>query len=316
MQLTTKTVVYVALVANLLTCLLKFGAAAWTGSSVMLSEAARSTAEIGNEVLLLYGLRRGSKPADHEHPLGYGREIYFWSFAVALLVFALGAIFSIDQGIEHVIAPVRIRDPVVSYVVLGISALIDGVSWWIELHAFKGTRRYSEVFGAIFLSKDPPSFVVLFEDSAALVGIVIAFAGTYLSVRLDMPMLDGVASILVGSVIAATATLLARETKSLLIGERADQSIVDSISAIAETIGGISHANGILTVHLAPNQILAAVSLEFDDDLTTPEIEGKVAELENNVRQKHPSVVALFVKPQSHDRFLTSMEHRFPRARD
>jgi divalent metal cation (Fe/Co/Zn/Cd) transporter len=121
---------------------------------------------------------------------------------------------------------------------------------------------------------------------------------------------------LVGLVIAATATLLARETKSLLIGERADQSIVDSISAIAETIDGVSHANGILTVHLAPNQILAAVSLEFDDDLTTPEIESKVAELENNIRQKHPSVVALFVKPQSHDRFLTSMEHRFPRAQD
>jgi len=314
-QLTTKAVVYVALVANLLTCLLKFAAAGWTGSSVMLSEGVHSTAEMGNEALLLYGLYRANKPADRDHPLGYGRELYFWSFAVALLLFVLGAIVSMDQGIEHMLNPVAIHDPTVSYVVLGCSALIDGTSWWIELRSFKGTRRYSEVLGAIFRSKDPPSFVVLFEDSASLIGILIAFTGTYLSVRLNLPILDGAASVLIGLVIGAMALLLARETKSLLIGERADQSIVDSISEIAESMEGVSHANGILTVHLSPRQILAALSLEFDDDLSTQMIESKVAELERNVRVKHPEVVALFVKPQSHDGFLKGIEHRFPGAR-
>jgi divalent metal cation (Fe/Co/Zn/Cd) transporter len=179
------------------------------------------------------------------------------------------------------------------------------------LRNFKGEKRYADLFGAIRDSKDPPSFMVLFEDSAALIGLFIAFAGTYLSVSLSLPILDGIAAILIGLVLAVTATLLARETKGLLIGERANQSIVDAITRLAEEIEGIAHANGILTVHLAPRQIVVALSLEFADELRTPEIEAKVSELELRVCQTHPEVVALFIKPQSPGGYRKATADRF-----
>ena len=304
----SRTVIYAAIAGNLLVALTKFAAAIWTGSSAMLSEGIHSVVDTGNELLLLYGLRRAKIRPDRDHPLGYGREIYFWSFVVALLVFALGAGLSFYEGITHVMSPTPIRNPTANYVVLALSALFDGSTWWIALRNFKGDGRYANLFGAVRDSKDPPSFMVLFEDSAALIGLLIAFAGTYLSVSLDLPVLDGVASILIGLVLAVIAMLLARETKSLLIGEPADQSIVDAITRLAEEIEGIAHANGILTVHLAPSQIVVALSLEFADELRTPEIEAKVSELERRMCRLHPDVAALFVKPQSPSGFKESRE--------
>jgi len=304
-------VIYAAIAGNLLVALTKFGAAAWTGSSAMLSEGIHSVVDTGNEVLLLYGLRRATVRPDREHPLGYGREIYFWSFVVALLIFSVGAGFAFYEGIAHVAHPTPIQNPVANYVVLALSALFEGSTWWIALRNFKGEKPYSDLFGAVLDSKDPPSFMVLFEDSAALIGLLVAFVGTYLSVSLNLPVLDGVASILIGFVLAVTAILLARETKGLLIGERANQSIVDAITRLAEEMEGIAHANGILTVHLAPQQIVAALSLEFADELRTPEIEVKVRELERRVCRLHPEVVALFVKPQSLSGFKEAIADRF-----
>jgi cation diffusion facilitator family transporter len=307
----SRTIIYVALGANLLVAATKFAAAAWTGSSAMFSEGIHSVVDMGNELLLLYGLHRGAAPADQNHPLGHGREVYFWSFAVALLVFALGAVVSLHEGITHVLQPKPIKNAMANYVVLATSALIDGSSWWITMRAFKAEKRYSEIFGAVRRSKDPPSFIVLFEDSAALIGLGIAFVGIYLSITLNRPVLDGVASILIGTVLAITATLLARETKSLLIGERADQAIVDSILGLAGTTQGVTHANGVLTVHLGPSQIVVALSLEFADQLRTSEIEAKVAELEDRIRAQHPAVVALFVKPQSPEGYKETIRRRY-----
>jgi cation diffusion facilitator family transporter len=306
----SRTVIYAAIAGNLLVALTKFGAAAWTGSSAMLSEGIHSVVDTGNEVLLLYGLQRAKIRPDREHPLGYGREIYFWSFVVALLVFAVGAGFSFYEGLAQIAHPTPIRNPATNYVVLVLSALFEGATWWIALRNFKGQTRYSDLFGAIRDSKDPPSFMVLFEDSAALVGLSLAFAGTALSVGLGLPVLDGVASVLIGLVLAVTAALLARETKGLLIGERANQGIIDAITRLAEDIEGISHANGILTVHLAPQQIVVALSLEFDDELRTSDIEAKVGELERSVCRLHPEVVALFVKPQSLGGFKEAIASR------
>ena len=232
-------------------------------------------------------------------------------FAVALLVFALGAGVALYEGIIHVLRAEPIQNARVNYVVLGLSALFDGSSWWIALRNFKGEKRYAELFGAIRDSKDPPTFIVLFEDSAALIGLMIAFVGIYFSMRLNLPVLDGAASILIGLVLAVTAGLLARETKGLLIGERADQRIHDSILRIAAGMDGVAHANGVLTIHLAPQQIMVALSLEFADELRTPEIEAKVIELENRVRLMHPAVVALFVKPQSPGGFKETNERRY-----
>jgi cation diffusion facilitator family transporter len=307
----SRTVIYAAIAGNLLVALTKFGAAAWTGSSAMLSEGIHSVVDTGNELLLLHGLRRAAVRPDREHPLGYGREIYFWSFVVALLVFAVGAGVALYVGVAHVMDPTPIENPAANYVVLALSALFEGTTWWIALRNFKGEKRYGALFEAFRDSKDPPSFMVLFEDSAALVGLLIAFAGCYLSVSLNLPVLDGAASILIGLVLAVTATLLARETKGLLIGERADPSIVDAITRLAEEIEGIAHANGILTVHLAPRQIVVALSLEFADELRTPEIEARVSELERRVCRLHPEVVTLFVKPQSVSGFKAAIADRF-----
>ena len=257
---------------------------------------------------------RAKRSPDHDHPLGYGREIYFWSFVVAVLVFALGAGVSFYEGVAHVLNPEPIRNPVVNYAVLGLSALFDGTTWWIALRNFKGRMKFSSLIGAIHNSKDPPSFMVLFEDSAALIGLIIAFAGTYLSVKFDPPIVDGFASILIGVVLAATAALLAWETKGLLIGEAADQPIIDSIMRVADEMEGVAHANGIITVHLAPEQILVALSLEFADELKTPDIEMKIAELERRVRHLHPTVIALFVKPQSSGGFKDAVGRRYGNA--
>jgi divalent metal cation (Fe/Co/Zn/Cd) transporter len=181
----------------------------------------------------------------------------------------------------------------------------------IALRSFKGKMHFSKIAGAIHTSKDPPSFMVLFEDSAALLGLFVASVGSYLSNDLDLPVLDGCASILISMILAATAVLLARETKGLLIGETADPIVVHSIMRIAEEMEGIAHANGIITVHLAPEQIIVALSLEFADDLNTPEIELKVAELERRVRNLHPIVSALFVKPQSAAGYEEAMSRRY-----
>jgi cation diffusion facilitator family transporter len=310
-RISSQRVIHAAIAGDLLIGATKFVAAAWTGSSAMLSEGVHSIVDTANGFLLLYGLRRAAARPDRDHPLGYGREIYFWSFVVAVLLFALGAGVSLYQGITHILSPEPVQHVAANYVVLGLSALFDGTTWWLALRNFKGEKRYSELPQAIRQSKDPPSFMVLFEDSAALVGLLIAFAGIYLSVSLNLPVLDGVGSILIGLVLAVTASLLAQETKSLLIGERADQGIIDSIMRLAEQIPGVAHANGVLAVHLAPRQIVTALSLEFADDLRTPEIEAKVVELERRVRQLHPEVVALFVKPQSFSGFKETAERRF-----
>jgi cation diffusion facilitator family transporter len=310
-RFSSRTVICAALAANLLVAATKFGAAAWTGSSAMLSEGIHSVVDTGNELLLLYGLHRGRRAPDRDHPLGFGREVYFWSFVVALLVFALGAGVSLYEGVTHVLSPAAVRNAAVNYVVLGLSALFDGTSWWITLRTFKGEKRYADLFGAIRDSKDPPTFIVLFEDSAALIGLMIAFVGIYFSVRLNLPILDGAASILIGLVLAVTAVLLARETKGLLIGERADQRIHDSILRIAGGIEGVAHANGVITIHLAPQQIMVALSLEFADELRTPEIEARVIDLEHRVRLMHPGIVALFVKPQSSGGFKETDERRY-----
>ncbi len=304
-------VIYAALIGNLLVAFTKAGAAAWTGSSSMLSEAVHSFVDIGNQVLLLYGMRRAKLRADPDHPIGYGRELYFWSFIVALLVFALGAVVSIYHGVLHVKNPEPIHDAFVNYVVLALAFAFETASWRVAFKHFKTIKGSLGYYAAFRASKDPPSFVGLFEDSAALIGIVIAAFGTFASDKLNMPVLDGVASILIGIILAGTAGLLARESKSLLIGERADRKLSDSLLRIAEAASPSSKANGVLTVQLAPDQILAALSLEFDDTLRVREVEAAVMEIERQIKLAHPEVVSLFVKPQTSAVFNENVLNRF-----
>ena len=303
--------IYAALAGNCLVALTKFLAAFWTGSSSMLSEAIHSLVDTGNELLLLYGLHQAQRSPDAARPLGYGRELYFWSFIVALLVFALGSGAALLQGAMHILDPHPIEDAYINYIVLAFALLFEGASWWVSVVEFrkdKGSAGYVEAFRR---SKDPTNFMVLFEDSAALVGILIALAGTWAATTFQSPALDGVASILIGLVLGMTAALLAQETKSLLMGEPADPRVVTALVGIASADSAVSAVNGIITVHIGPSQILVAMSVEFADNLSTADLEAKVAEIEDRIHVLHPEVVALFVKPQTPGRFIEARHQRF-----
>lgn len=308
---TSRLTVYAALAGNTAVACTKLAAAMITGSAAMFSEAVHSFVDTGNEVLLLYGYRRSERRPNRVHPFGYGRELYFWSFIVALLLFGFGAGISIYQGVRHVLHPEPMEHVLVSYGVLGLSFLFEGASWVVAWRGFARARGETGFWTAFRRSKDPPSFMVLFEDSAALIGILFAAAGIALADLLAMPVFDGIASILIGLVLAITAILLAVESKSLLIGEGAPPALVSAICRIAQAEPGVANANGALTAQLAPNQSIVALSIEFEDGLTTERIEDIVAAIETRVRQAHPDVVALFVKPQTLQRFELARDRRF-----
>jgi len=305
----SKTVIYAALAGNLLIAITKFGAALWTGSSAMLSEGVHSLVDTGNQGLLLYGHHRASRPPDERHPLGFGRELYFWSFIVALLVFALGAGVSLYEGIQQLGEPHPITDPVVNYAVIAFSVVFEGVSWWIALQEFRKTKGDLSYFQAFKRSKNAPLFLVLFEDTAALIGLAIAAAGNFASAHFEMPELDGVASLGISLVLAVTATMLARESKELLIGEPAGPRISSSIMTIARAHDGVERVNGMMTVHLSPDEIVLALSIEFADPLNTPGIERRVASLEANLRKAHPELITVFIKPQAREQFRQFSYH-------
>ncbi|HAB43801.1 MULTISPECIES: cation diffusion facilitator family transporter [Acinetobacter] len=294
-----KIVVYAALFGNLAIALVKFVAAYITNSSAMLSEAIHSVVDTLNEILLLYGMKKAEQRPDAHHPFGYGRELYFWAFIVALMVFALGAIVSIYQGILHIIHPEEMQDPMINYIVLGIAILCEGFSWTVALRTFRKMKGKMGYFEAFRRSKDPTTFTVLFEDTAALVGLFIALIGIFLAHQLNIPELDGAASILIGVVLAVSAWLLARETKGLLLGETADPRLRENVLNIAQQDAAVYSANGVLTEQMGAHQVIASLSLEFKDDLTSDEIEACVNRIEAQIKQLHPEIITLFVKPQT-----------------
>src|SRR4051812_48509153 len=302
----TSTTVWAALIGNLLVALTKIAAALFSGSSAMLSEAVHSVVDTGNEVLLLYGMRRSRRRPDTEHPFGYGRELYFWSFIVALLLFGLGCVVSVAQGINRILHPHPIEHPGAIYTVLGLSLLFEGGTWLVALRGFRPSVGKDGYLAAIRQSKDPPQFVVLLEDSAALIGIAIAFVGTWASIHWDEPRIDGVASLAIGVLLGAVSVLLARESKGLLIGERADMTLQEGVFEIARTTHGVVRANGLASAQLAPDQVVVALSVQFEAQLTTREIELIVIEMEEKMRRAQPQVFVLYVKPQSAEAFAAT----------
>ncbi|MEQ7873963.1 cation diffusion facilitator family transporter [Sphingomonas sp. ASV193] len=287
-----------ALLGNLAIAATKGAAFLFTGSSAMLSEAIHSVVDTGNEVLLLYGQKRAALPADEEHPLGHGRELYFWSFVVALLIFAVGACASIYEGVARIRAPEPIAKPWIAYVVLGFSLLFEGMSWRFAWKVFARTRRGRGIWRTVNESKDPTSFMVLFEDSAALIGIVIALAGTFLADRLDQPWLDGLSSVLIGLLLAAVAAILGRETKDLLIGERASPKLAATIRACIEQEPSVEQVTQILTSQLAPEQVVATVGVRFTEGLEVREVEALIERIETRMHGEFPDLFGIFVRPQ------------------
>ncbi|TPJ45092.1 cation transporter [Mesorhizobium sp. B2-5-13] len=295
----SRTVIYAALAGNLAIALTKFAAAFFTGSSAMLSEGVHSLVDTGNGGLLLYGMHRAARPASPTHPLGHGRELYFWSFIVALLVFALGAGVSFYEGIIHIMAPEPVANVKVNYVVLGLSFLFEGSSWLVALKEFRRQKGKQGWLEAVQSSKDPSVYTVLFEDSAALLGLTVAFAGISAAEIFEMPELDGAASIGIALILGATAIFLARESKGLLIGEPASPEVQRKVLAIVQQDPAVQRANGVLTVHMGPEEIVAALSIEFEDHLAAPDIEACVERLEARLRKEMPEITRLFVKPQT-----------------
>jgi cation diffusion facilitator family transporter len=306
--LTARVSIYAALASNLAIAATKFAAAAVTGSSAMLSEGVHSVVDTTNELLLLYGLKRAARPADTNHPFGHGRELYFWSFMVALQVLVVGAAVACYEGVMHILHPEPLRSPLVNYVVLGAAFVFEGVSWWLGLKAFRanqGAQTYVEAFRN---SKDPTTFIVLFEDSAALLGLLIAASGIAAAHALRAPWIDGVASIGIALVLLVSSLLLARETKALLIGEPAHAHVRDAIVRIASEDAEIRRVNGVLALQIGPNQVVAALSVQFQEALTTPQIEQCVGRVERAICQALPDVVTLFVKPQSTESWRRRIE--------
>ncbi len=301
--------VYAALAGNLAIALVKFAAAVLTGSSAMLSEGVHSLVDTINELLLLHGMKRAAKRPDAGHPLGYGRELYFWSFIVALLVFALGAGVSLYEGIAHMLNPVPMERPLINYAVLGTSFVCEAASWWVALKAFRATKGDLGYFSAFRASKDPGTFMVLFEDGAALLGLLIATAGITAALALDLPELDGVASIGISLVLGVSSVLLARETKGLLMGEAARPHVRESILRIAGADPDVRGVNGVLTVQMGPSQVLAALSAEFRDELNTTQIEQCISRIEAAIRHANLDVATLFVKPQTAETWRRRIAH-------
>lgn len=295
----SRLVVYAALAANVGIAIAKFIAAAVSGSSAMLSEGVHSLVDSINEVLLLHGLRRSQRRPDRQHPLGFGRELYFWSFIVALLVLALGAGFSLYEGVNHILSPEPLRDPTLNYIVLAVGVIFEGASWWLSLKSVQRKKGKLGYFEAFRSTKDPTTFSVLFEDSAALVGLAIAAVGVYLSHALNDPRLDGWASIGIAVVLALASAMLARESKALLIGEPAQPHLLADVCGIAGKVEGVEAVNGVLTVQVGPDHVLVALSAAFDDRLTTVEIEQCVRTIEARTKEAKLPIVALFIKPQT-----------------
>jgi cation diffusion facilitator family transporter len=295
----SRLIVLIALAGNLAIAISKFLAAFVTGSSAMTSEGIHSLADTANEILLLHGMKRADAPPDTRHPFGHGREAYFWSFVVALMIFALGALASFHQGISRLREPRELGHFVAVYAVLAISFVFEGISWTAALKRMRSSKGRHGYYEAIRRSKDPGVFTVLLEDSTALLGLVVALAGTMAAQLTGRPEFDAYASIAIGALLCVTSFLLARETKALLIGEPAHTQLQHSIKYIASCDPAIAHVNGVITAQLGPNQVFSAISAEFDDALRTPDIESSVERIESAIRTAHAEVVAVFVKPQT-----------------
>jgi cation diffusion facilitator family transporter len=294
---TSKTAIIAALVGNLLIAVTKSIAAALSGSSAMLSESVHSLVDTGNEILLLYGLKRAAKPPDKVHPYGYGRELYFWSFVVALLIFAVGAGVSAYEGLVHIRHPEKIQDVWINFVVLALAGIFEGVSWWFGWKAFSRVRRSRPIWDTFVASKDPTTFMVLFEDSAALLGILIAAVATFFSWRLKLPWIDGAGSILIGLVLAIVAALLARESKELLIGERASPELSAAVQQTASEDPCVRKVVDITTSQMGPDQVIATIAVEIDEDLRVPDVERLIARIEESIRSRFPQLFRIFIRP-------------------
>ncbi|MFT5042463.1 MAG: cation diffusion facilitator family transporter [Hyphomicrobiaceae bacterium] len=295
----SKTIIYAAAVGNAAIAVTKFGASAMTGSAAMLAEGIHSLVDTGNQILLLHGLRKAKFPPDSRFPFGHGKEIYFWSFIVSILIFAVGAGVSLYEGVIHLMHPVAVTDAWVNYTVLSIAIVFEGGAWWMAMRHFNEVRGELGWVAAVRNGKDPTLFVVLFEDSAALLGLAVAMLGVFLGQYTGNPIWDAVATVAIGLILGGTAIWLAYETKSLLIGEGASPEVVDSIREIVLAAPRVDYVNEVLTLHMGPEFVLLNVSVTFGEGVVAGEIEESIRLITKRVRDRHPVVKRVFVEAEA-----------------
>jgi cation diffusion facilitator family transporter len=295
-----KRVLNVAIAANIAIALTKYGAAAASGSPSMLAEAVHSTADSCNEFLLLLGIRRSQRPPDELHPFGHGKELYFWSFVVALVIFGLGAGFSLHDGISRLLNPAPTTKPGWNYAVLSVAAVFEGYSWLVSRKELRARRMPGQtLWRVIRASKDPTVFTVFLEDSAALLGIAIAVLGIALGQALHNPYCDPAASVLIGLVLAGVAVLLANESRELLLGERAPLRQIQRVKELIRSEPSVEQVGELFTMQLGPDQVLLAVALRFSAHLRVEELEVTIDRLEQKIRQEEPSIKRIFIEAES-----------------
>jgi len=290
--------IYSALAANLLIAVTKFIAGAFTNSSSMISEGIHSTVDTTNQILLLYGIRRSKKAPDESHPFGYGKELYFWSFVVSILIFGLGGALSVYQGILHIIEPEVMKDPFWNYIVLILSLIFEGTSLIISIREFNKTRNGVRWWDAIIKSKDPSSFLVVFEDGAAVAGLTVVMILMGISHSFGIPELDGVASIIVGLILVFVSLILARESRSLLMGEGIAPETREKIMKLAAQDIAVVRTKNILSTYQSPEEIVLVLIIDFEDHLDTEEITEAVQRIRKTVKSAFPLVRYVIIQPE------------------
>jgi cation diffusion facilitator family transporter len=303
----SKKVIYAALIGNALIAVTKFVAAFLTRSSAMFSEGVHSVVDTGNQVLLLHGLRRSKKPPDRQFPFGHGKEIYFWSFVVAILIFAVGAGISVYEGVKHLLHPVPVENPNVNYIVLGLAMIFEGAAWYFAWREFSKVKGRYGTIQAVQRGKDPSMFVVLFEDSAAMLGLIVAFLGIFLGQVTGSPYFDGAASVLIGLILGGTAIWLAVETHGLLIGEGANPEVLETIRQIVGRHAEIDHVNEVATMHVGPEYLLVNLSVDFSSTALADDVESVVRQIDQELKAALPRVKRVFIEAESR-RFASSAD--------
>lgn len=291
--------IYSALAANLLIAITKFVAGAFTSSSSMIAEGIHSTVDTSNQLLLLYGLKRSRKPADDLHPFGYGRELYFWSFVVAIMIFALGGVVSITQGVYHILRPEPLKDPTWNYVVLALSFVFEGSSLIIAAKEFNKTRKGVRWWKAIINSKDPSGFLVIFEDGAAVIGLFFVFILMLCSHHFKMPWLDGLASVLVGVLLVLVSIILGRENSSLLLGEGLSVNILKQVKSVVAKDKSVVSIKQLFSNYQSPNEVLLILVIEFKNDMKTVDLEQSVEQIKKLVKSKFEVIKHVVIEPAS-----------------
>ncbi|TVT41494.1 cation transporter [Hymenobacter setariae] len=296
----SKLSLYGGIAANVAIAVSKFVAAYITGSSAMLSEGIHSLVDTGNGGLLLYGMSRSQRPADAKHPFGHGKELYFWALIVAVLIFAIGGGMSFYEGIKHLEHPEPLTDPKWNYIVLGLSVVFEGAAAWLAIRALLEKQAAgSNFWHTLRTSRDPAVFASVLENVAAVAGLLIALLGVYFGHLLNNPLFDGGASIIIGLLLMGVAVLLVSRTKDLLTGEGVDEATTQQVQDLARQTPGVSQVRPPLTMYLAPDEVMLALDVDFEDHLTATQVEEAVEAVQDRIRAAHPEFKRIFIEAKS-----------------